>query len=267
MLQISKNKIMKSGIYIITNIVNNKSYIGSSLDYKQRLRQHKYSLRNNKHYNKHLQSSFNKYGEENFTFNLLELCSNLIERETFHIYNKNVLNPLYGYNKATNIENTSGYKMSEYSRKKMSLSKKGSKMHPNTKKALIEANRNRVYNTSHLRTNEVIDKISKSLMKPILQYDLNGNFIKEWTSVKEASEFYNVFCSNISSCARGERLKSNNYQWFYKINDVIPLKILEYKRRTGNRNYENFMRLCSEMNIEKSGELLENLEEDNQQPS
>lgn len=254
---------MKSGIYIITNIVNNKKYIGSSLNYKQRLRQHKYSLRKNSHYNKHLQSSFNKYGEENFTFKLLELCSNLIERETFHIYSQNVLNPLFGYNKATNIENTSGYKMSEYSRKKMSLAKKGKKMHPNTKKALIKANKNRNYDTSHLKTEEVKNKISKALMKPVLQYDLLGNFIKKWSSVKKASEFYNILHTNISACARGIRLKTGNYQWFYKINDKIPLKVLEYKRRTGNRNYENFMRLCMETYIEKSSELLKNPEEDN----
>ena len=63
---------MKSGIYIITNIVNGKSYIGSSLDYLQRIRQHKYSLRKGTHYNNHLQSSFNKHAEKNFTFELLE---------------------------------------------------------------------------------------------------------------------------------------------------------------------------------------------------
>ena len=258
---------MKSGIYIITNIVNNKKYIGSSLDYKQRIRQHKYSLRNNTHYNNHLQSSFNKYGEENFKFELLELCSNLIERETYHIYNNNVLNPLFGYNKAKNIENTSGYTMSEYSRLKMSLAKKGTKMHENTKKALIEANKNRVYDTSHLRKPEVLSKLSKSKMKPVLQYSLEGVFITEWDSVKKASECCDILRTNISMCCRGERLKAGNYQWFYKINDNIPQKILEYKRRTGNRNYENFMRLCSEMNIEKSSELLENPEEGNQQLS
>ena len=46
-----------------------------------------------------------------------------------------------------------------------------------------------------------------------------------------------------------------------------PLKVLEYKRRTGDRNYENFKRLCVEMHIEKSSELLGNLEADNQQLS
>lgn len=257
----------QSGIYIITNIVNNKKYIGSSLDYKRRIGQHKYSLRKNSHYNKHLQSSFNKYKEESFEFKLLELTNNLIERETFHIYNENVLNPLYGYNKATIIENTSGYTMSEFSRKKMSIAKKGTIMHINTKKALIKANKERIYNTSHLRTKEVLNKISVALMKPILQYDLLGNFIKKWASVKEASQFYSILHTNISACARGKRLKTGNYQWFYKINDTIPSKVLKYKRRTGNRNYENFMSLCTVMYIEKSSELLETPEEDNQQPS
>ena len=258
---------MKSGIYIITNIVNGKSYIGSSLDYLQRLRQHKYSLRKGTHYNNHLQSSFNKYTERNFTFNLLELTDKLIEREIFHIYSRQVLKPKYGYNKATNIENTSGYKMSEHSRNKMSLAKKGTKMHPNTKKALLEANKSREYDINHLLTKEVRIKIADTQKKPTLQYDLQGNFIKEWLSAKDAAEYYKTSSTKISACARGSRLKTVDFQWFYKISGVIPLKILEYKRRTGDRNYENFKRLCVEMHIEKSSELLGNLEADNQQLS
>lgn len=258
---------MKSGIYIITNIVNGKSYIGSSLDYLQRIRQHKYSLRKGTHYNNHLQSSFNKHAEKNFTFELLELTDSLVERETFHIYNKQTLNPKYGYNKATNIENTSGYKMSKYSRNKMSLAKKGTKMHPNTKKALLEANKNRVYDIKHLLTKEVRDSIAESQQKTTLQYDLQGNFIKEWKSVKEAAECCGILSTRISACARGSRLRAGDFQWFYKVFNTVPLKVLEYKRRTGNRNYENFKRLCAEMHIEKSSELLGNLEADNQQLS
>ena len=259
---------MKSGIYIITNIVNGKSYIGSSLDYKQRLRQHKYRLRKNNHYNLHLQSSFNKYGEENFTFSLLELTDKLIERETFYIYNKNTLNKHIGYNKASIIENTSGYKMSDISRERMSKAKKGTKMHINTKLALIKANKERTYNNKHLFTKKVIEKSSKSRMKPILEYDINGNFIKEWESATTAAKYYNIKNNIISDCCRGDKLIHNKSQWYLKPkHGFYPIKVLEYKRRTGNRNYENFMSLCTEMYNEKSSELLGNPEEDNQQPS
>lgn len=57
-----------SGIYKITNLVNNKCYIGSAVDYKRRINSHF----NNKNLNKILTRAFNKYGKENFTFNLIE---------------------------------------------------------------------------------------------------------------------------------------------------------------------------------------------------
>lgn len=259
---------MKTGIYIITNIVDNKSYIGSSKNILQRFGQHKYSLRKGTHYNHHLQSSFNKYGEDNFTFGILELTEDLIERETFHIYSKNVLNPKFGYNKATNIENTSGYTMSVYSRQKMSIAKKGTTMHPNTKKALIKANKERVYDCSYLHTIENIEKCAKAKCKSILQYSLEGVFIQEHFSVLEAADSTSISKRTIANCGAGIRTRAGEYQWFYKPNHgIYPRHVLEYKRRTGNRNYENFMRLCTEMYIEKEGELLENLEVDNQQPS
>ena len=50
---------------------------------------------------------------------------------------------------------------------------------------------------------------------PILQYDLDGNLIKEWSSQKEASRFgYNQ--GNIGQCARGKRKTAHGYVWKYK---------------------------------------------------
>lgn len=63
------------GIYKIINNINGKSYIGSSRNICNRLRCHYYELRNNKHCNKRLQNSWNKYGEENFEFQLVETCN------------------------------------------------------------------------------------------------------------------------------------------------------------------------------------------------
>jgi group I intron endonuclease len=60
------------GIYEIVNIVNNKRYIGSSINIRNRKNAHYNTLRKNKHPNPHLQKAFNKYGESNFCFNVLE---------------------------------------------------------------------------------------------------------------------------------------------------------------------------------------------------
>ena len=56
------------GIYKIECIANNKVYIGQSINIKRRLYDHKTRLRKGTHKNKHLQNAWNKYGEDNFTF-------------------------------------------------------------------------------------------------------------------------------------------------------------------------------------------------------
>ena len=60
------------GVYKITNLVNGKVYIGSSVNIKSRKWKHFYSLSHNKHQNQHLQRAYNKYGKENFSFEILK---------------------------------------------------------------------------------------------------------------------------------------------------------------------------------------------------
>lgn len=75
------------GIYQIKNIINNKSYIGQSTDINKRIAKHKTSLRQNKHDNLYLQNAYNKYGEDNFVFNILCKCdfNELDDKEIFYI--------------------------------------------------------------------------------------------------------------------------------------------------------------------------------------
>jgi len=61
-------------IYKIINKVNGKFYIGSTKDIDKRWYQHYFTLKNNCHYNTHLQNAWNKYGEDNFEFEVLEEC-------------------------------------------------------------------------------------------------------------------------------------------------------------------------------------------------
>lgn len=66
-------KFLKNcGIYIIQNVVNGNIYVGSSININRRFSQHKSTLRHNTHRNKHLQNAWNKYGEENFEFIVIE---------------------------------------------------------------------------------------------------------------------------------------------------------------------------------------------------
>jgi len=57
-----------SGIYKITNLVTGDCYIGSAVNLNSRKRTHFANMNLDKHPNKHLQSSYNKYGKETFSF-------------------------------------------------------------------------------------------------------------------------------------------------------------------------------------------------------
>jgi len=80
--------MVQSVIYQIRNILNNKIYIGSSVLFEKRKINHLNCLRKNKHVNIILQNSWNKYGEENFIFEILEEVFDkniLIEREQSYL--------------------------------------------------------------------------------------------------------------------------------------------------------------------------------------
>jgi len=132
---------MSCGIYMIKNIANNKKYIGSTINFKKRFIGHKWALKNNKHFNKHLQRSYNKYGANNFEFSILEICNkDMLEiRESAFIKYYNTMDFKYGYNLVDARTNT-GYKHTketidkiikqkntEESRKNMSLKMMGNK--------------------------------------------------------------------------------------------------------------------------------------------
>ncbi len=91
----------KVGIYFIENMVNGKKYIGLSANIEKRFMFHKRRLRSGKHRNKHLQSSFDKYGEESFKFYVVEECleDELSDKEKYWIDKLDTCNRSFGYNK------------------------------------------------------------------------------------------------------------------------------------------------------------------------
>lgn len=52
--------------------------------------------------------------------------------------------------------------------------------------------------------------------KIILQFNLDGEFIKEFNSIKEASEEIGVSKSAIVHCLKGKTKKAGGYKWKYK---------------------------------------------------
>lgn len=92
------NPVLKSGIYKILNTKNEKCYIGSAVLLSTRFNTHKSFLRNNRHPNKHLQSSWNKHSGWNFEFVIIEYCEKekLLEREQYYL---DALQPEYNIRK------------------------------------------------------------------------------------------------------------------------------------------------------------------------
>ena len=111
------------GIYKITNTVNGKFYIGSSQDITKRLWSHRSLLIHDKHYNRHLQSAWNKYGAQAFTFETVLLCD--IETKLyFEQVFIDVLCPAYNFAKGA-LATMQGYKHTEETRRKVSEGLKG----------------------------------------------------------------------------------------------------------------------------------------------
>lgn len=66
------------GIYGIVNKVNGKTYVGQTGErFLRRYWHHQWKLRKNSHDNSYLQKAWNKYGEENFDYIVLEIVTNV----------------------------------------------------------------------------------------------------------------------------------------------------------------------------------------------
>lgn len=88
----ANNELKRSGIYVINNRVGFHKYVGQAFDIAKRWHDHKTQLRNNTHHNIHLQNAWNKYGERNFSFEVLEFCRtvDLDDKEQYWIEKLNL---------------------------------------------------------------------------------------------------------------------------------------------------------------------------------
>ena len=120
-----------SGIYLIHNKVNGKSYIGQTVNLNKRYGQHKYNLNHNRNKpNRYLQNAWIKYGVASFEFLCLEqvngdsvdeLKRKLTEREQYWV---DKCQPQYNMNRSA-VESMLGYKHTEETCNKQRELKKG----------------------------------------------------------------------------------------------------------------------------------------------
>jgi group I intron endonuclease len=223
-----------SGIYVIRSILDNKKYIGSTINLLDRYNKHNRQLKLNINECLKLQNYVNKYGINNVLFDVLEFCEKekLIEREQYYF---DKLKPELNICKKAN--STFGRTLSEESKKKISLSKigkpgwnKGIPMLDHVKEAIRKSNKNRKISEEtkgKLRRENIGNKyafgyqwpeerkksFAKLMSKPVMQYDLNGMFINEYNSRIEAGRQNNIDPENISYCIIGKWKTAGGFIW------------------------------------------------------
>ena len=116
-------------IYKIRNIVNDKTYIGQTVDYEKRKSSHLTALRANRHNNKYLQNSWNKYGESVFEFSVVIECD-VDELDVFEIRYIQQMDTLVpkGYNMTKGGEGARGLRWSQESKNARSIAMKGKRV-------------------------------------------------------------------------------------------------------------------------------------------
>ena len=199
-------------IYLIKNIINNKIYIGACSELYRRVKKHLDAVENNDE--RPLYQDMRLYGVDNFIFQIIEYCKNkkeLWKREEYWVLfykaNRNRFKKLDNYNLTDGGKGCKGLKWPESSKQKRSEEYTGRKLtKEHCKNIGIASSKRRHSKESKL-------KISKSKYKIVLQFDLNGNLIKEYPSVKNAVEITKI--NGIDYACRNQKILKN-YIWKYK---------------------------------------------------
>jgi len=229
------------GIYKITNLINNKCYIGKSNNIKRRFTEHKII---NHETNQSLKRAYIKYGINNFTFEVLEECDleSLNEREIYYIEK---IKP--EYNRTKGGDGASGHHVSEATRQilrekakaqwerlseeqkqlvintqlignRKGVKRPSRKLSEETKQKLREFNlgRKQSKETIEKRKQTFIEKkkngyvqTNQSHRKPVICIETGEVF----ESVKEASEKYNL--STLSGHLKGRYTNSKGKHFKY----------------------------------------------------
>lgn len=233
----------KCGVYRILNLINNKVYIGSSLDCIRRLYQHKTALRKGTHCNQHLQSAYNKYGENSFTFELIEEYDEetIVSMEHWWYNMTNASNEDYGYNIRSPLpEYTQDRKGGSEKQKIRQYSLDGQYLKTYESVKLAAAVTNIPYyrltsitnkKTSHGKSSGFIWLLEKDIErekellalatkghKRITCENIDTGEKQNFSSAKEAAKTMNVSREKIYATLHNELLLENKYKLYYTAN-------------------------------------------------
>ena len=260
------------GIYMIKNLVNNKVYVGQSVDIDKRWKSHINRLNNNNHFNIYLQRAWNKYREHNFEFKIIEKCTHeeLNNREIYWIDKLKSISNEYGYNNKQGgtsgshtpeslkkmSEHRKGIKHTEEAKRKISLNNArhnlGKHHSTESKEKMSMARKGRFFGEQSPRssiTEEqaliIIDMLKKDMfVKDISEKtkisrhiisDIKGKIT--WTHLTNNIEFNMVSAKQVGKNQQGKILKDIK-------NGLTPTQFVE-KYDMGKTSYYNYKRMIA----------------------
>ena len=216
-------------VYMHTNKINGKKYIGQTCQKPES----RWGADGKKYRTStHFWNAIQKYGWNNFEHDVLyENLSlqeaNEKERELIAKYNTTDMS--FGYN--LEYGGINGFHSDE-TKEKISNAHKGKTFSKEHLKNLSKAHKGRNMgqnnpNYGKKPSEETLRKMSDAKKdiyngtgnpnsKCVLQYDLSGNFIKEWEYISLASEELGICLSSIGQCCRGKQRKAGGYIWRFK---------------------------------------------------
>ena len=174
-------------VYKITNLINNKIYIGiTNQGAGVRFQKHLSDALHGSPFPIH--NALRKYGRQNFSLEIIEFCKNseeLKEREKYWISFYNANDRSIGYNMTEGGDGTFGRTLSEETKEKIRQKAIGRKASEETKKKMSELRKGYKI-TDNVRN--VFNKCNANRSKKVLQFDLDGNFLNEYASISEAAK-------------------------------------------------------------------------------
>lgn len=222
---------MSGCVYKIQNVKNGKLYVGQTKNFKQRVSEHKYCLKNNIHSNPDLQQDYNMYGLAVFKFEILENCEeiDLLKLETKYIrlyggiennmlYNRCDIdshNKLYKTNQAK--AQSGVHTISNYGKQQISVANKG--------KVISEQQKEKIRQTAKLNPNYGMkgkkhSEYSKQLMsiqkRGKYTGSANSNYKYTESFKQQLRDEYDI-CKNYAQLGRK-----------YNINSSIVSNLIKY---------------------------------------
>lgn len=218
---------MEYTVYLRTNLINGKQYVGQTKNI--RTRENNWRCIKARYANKILTEEREKYGANNFKMDILAECETQEEAwelEQRYIAELGTRFPA-GYNMCNGGKTSEGTIFTEETKKKLSEVHKGMHNSPATefKKGITPWMKGKHHTEESNEKNRQahLGKISKKRI-PVVQLDLDGNLIREYTHCADAAKEMG-FKSDESirrACKKTWR-KSGGYKWMYK-DDYEALK-------------------------------------------